>query len=204
MHYAYYNIKKECQRECRKAYNNYVLKFVDTNGNISKRLWTFIKDKRTDHCGVASLEVNGTMYNKCKDEALVLNEYFTSVFTTEDTFDVPSLDGHPFPDISPINVTNDGVTALLSNLKIHKASGPDRIPASLLKNLATTLVPSLTMIFKASLLQSAIPLQWKIANIVPIFKKGNRSNPGNYRPVFLTCICSKLLEHIVYSHIFNI
>ena len=59
------------------------------------------------------------------------------------------------------------------------------------------------MTFRASLSQSAIPSQWKIANIVPIFKKGNRSNPGNYRPVSLTCICSKLLEHIIHSHIFS-
>ena len=200
---VYYSIKKECQRECRKAYNNYVLKFVDTNGDVSKRLWTFIKDRRTDHCGVASLEVNDTIYNKCKDKASVLNEYFATVFTKKDSSDVPFLDGYPFPDISPIGVTNDGVSALLSNLKVHKASGPDGIPASLLKNLAKTLAPPLTMIFRASLSQSAIPSQWKIANIVPIFKKGNRSNPGNYRPVSLTCICSKLLEHIIYSHIFS-
>ena len=133
---------------------------------VSKRLWTFIKDKRTDHCGVASLEVNGTIYNNCKDKALVLNEYFTSVFTTDNTFDVPSLGGHPFPDISPIIVTNNGVTALLSNLRVHKSSGPDGIPASLLKNLTTTLAIPLTMIFKASLCQSAIPSQRKIAQIL--------------------------------------
>ena len=45
-------------------------------------------------------------------------------------------------------------------------------------------------------------MDWKSANIVPIFKKGERHNPSNYRPVSLTCICSKLLEHIIYSHIF--
>ena len=142
---------KECQRECRKAYNYYVSKLVDSNGNVSKRLWTFIKDKRIDHCGIASLKVNGTMYNTCKDKASVLNEYFTSVFTKENTSDIPPLDGHSFPDISSIDVTIAGVTALLSNLKIHEASGPDKIPASLLKNLATTLASALTMIFKASL-----------------------------------------------------
>ena len=132
-----------------------------------------------------------------------LNEYFTSVFTKEDISNIPTLDDYSFPDISPISITNAGVLALLSNLKIHKASGPDKIPASLLKNLATSLAPALTMIFKASLSQSSLPSEWKIANIVPIFKKGNRNNPGNYRPVSLTCICSKLLEHIVYSHIFS-
>ena len=75
--------------------------------------------------------------------------------------------------ITPINVTIDGVASLLSNLKVHKASGPDGILSSLLKNLATTLAPPLTMIFAASLSQSSIPSQWKTVNIVPIFKKGN-------------------------------
>ena len=59
------------------------------------------------------------------------------------------------------------------------------------------------MIFEASIHQSVIPIVWKLARVVPIFKKGERHNPGNYRPVSLTCICSKLLEHIIYSHIFS-
>ena len=45
-------------------------------------------------------------------------------------------------------------------------------------------------------------MDWKSANVVPVFKKVERSIPSNYRPVSLTCICSKLLEHIIYSHIF--
>ena len=56
------------------------------------------------------------------------------------------------------------------------------------------------MIFQASLHQSVIPIDWKLARVVPIFKKGERHNPGNYRPVSLTCICCKLL---IYSHIFS-
>ena len=142
-----------------------------TDGRTDRRL--YIVDKRTDHCGVASLEVNGTMYNKSEDKVSVLNEYFTSVFAKEDTSNIPTLDDYSFLDISPITLTNAGVLALLSNLKIHKASSPDKIPASLLKNLATSLVPALTVIFKASLPQSFLPSEWKIANIVPIFKKGN-------------------------------
>ena len=86
-----------------------MLKFVDTNGDVSKRLWTFIKDRKTDQCGVVSLEVNGTIYNKFKDKASVLNEYFATVFTKKDSSDVPFLDGYPCPDISPIGITNDGV-----------------------------------------------------------------------------------------------
>ena len=50
--------------------------------------------------------------------------------------------------------------------------------------------------------QCTLPADWKEANVVPLFKKGDRSIASNYRPVSLTCICSKLLEHIVYSHIY--
>ena len=60
--------------------------------------------------------------------------------------------------------------------------------------------PALTQIFQASLHQCKVPTEWKTANIMPVFKKGERSNPSNHRPVSLTCVCSKLL---IYSHIFE-
>lgn len=146
---------------------------------------------------------NDVTYTKCKDKATILNNYFTSVFTKEDESNIPPFDSSSFPDILPIDITVEGVSTLLSNLEVHKACGPDEIPTALLKNLAPIIAPALTIIFQASLCQSLIPAEWKTANIVPLFKKGNRSDPSNYRPVSLTCICSKLLEHIVYSHIFS-
>jgi len=150
---------------------------------VTKRLWTFIKDRRTDQFGVASLRLNDVTYTKCKDKAAILNNYFTSVFTKEDKSNIPPFDDYPFPDILPINITIEGVTALLSNLEVHKASDPDEVPATLLKNLASTLALPLPIIFQASLCQSIIPVEWKTANVVPLFKKGNRSNPNNYRLV---------------------
>ena len=59
------------------------------------------------------------------------------------------------------------------------------------------------MIFQSSLQQGVLPAEWKSANIVPIFKKGDRTKTCNYRPVYLTSICSKILEHVVYTCIFS-
>ena len=59
------------------------------------------------------------------------------------------------------------------------------------------------MIFQASLQQCQVPADWKTANIIPVHKKGNRSIPSNYRPISLTSVCCKLLEHIIYTHIFS-
>ena len=95
---------------------------------------------------------------------------------------------------------------LLSLIKLlkepGKTIGPDKIPTCFLK-LCTTEVYSyhLTFIFQASIHQSR---DWKQTNIVPIFKKGNCTQCSNYRPVSLTCISSKILEHIIFSHIFSL
>ena len=81
--------------------------------------------------------------------------------------------------------------------------GPDGLPPSLLKKLAPVIAPTLQLIFQKSLDCGQVPTDWKTANVCPIFKKGERYNAANYRPVSLTCICSKLLEHIVTKHMLN-
>ena len=59
----------------------------------------------------------------------------------------------------------------------------------------------MTLIFQASLQQGEVPDDWKQANVAPIFKKGDRSTAANYRPISLTSVCSKILEHIIHSQI---
>ena len=134
-------------------------------------MWSYIKNKKVDYCGVAPLRYNDTLYTDSKDKASILNNYFTSVFTTEGE-SIPTMDGSSFPDISPLFICDEVVVNLLSSLDDHKASGPDGIPATLLKKLTTVISPVLTIIFQASLQQGLDPMDWKSANIVPIFKKG--------------------------------
>ena len=61
----------------------------------------------------------------------------------------------------------------------------------------------MAVLYRATLEQSCLPTEWENANVVPIFKKNDRSCSLNYRPVSLTNICCKLLEHIIYSNIFE-
>jgi len=199
---AYYRIKKEVSSTCRTAYNNYVSSMVK-DGHITKKLWSYIKRQRNDNYGIPPLSHNGSMYTNPSEKAETLNSFFSSIFINNTSTQPPHLEESSISDITPINVDMHGVKSLLDNLDPHKATGPDNIPAHLLKLLSSELAPVLTMIFQASLHQSHIPTDWKTANIVPVHKKGNRSIPNNYRPISLTSICSKLLEHIVYTHIFS-
>ena len=90
---------------------------------------------------------------------------------------------------------------LLKELKLQKATGPDCITATILKTCAEQVAPLLQQIFQKSLDTGELPLDWQKANVTPIFKTGNRSDPANYRPVSLTSIHCKMLEHIIHTNI---
>ena len=118
----------------------------------------------------------------------------------EDMSSIPDFVSRNLPAIPDIVVSVDGVEKLLCNLNPNIACGPDGIIPRILKECAHEIAPALTVIFQMSLDSGTLPLDWKRANISPIFKKGDRSKASNYRPVSLTCVACKLSEHIIHSH----
>ena len=77
----------------------------------------------------------------------------------------------------------------------------EALPPTVLKELSHHISPILEIIFNKSLQTGQVPNDWKEANVAPIFKKGDKHNPSNYRPISLTCIISKCMEHILVSNI---
>ena len=198
----YKELKKLDQFECRKRYHSFLNNMVCEDSSLNpKKFWNFIKGKKSDNTGVAPLKRNGIAYSNSKTKAQILNQQFTSVFTSEDTDHLPNLGPSPYPDLSNIKVHVQGVVKLLKNLNPHKATGPDNLPSRLLKEVADEIAPSLTLLFQATLTQGCIPAVWKEGLITPVFKKGDRSIASNYRPISLTSICCKLQEHIIHGNI---
>ena len=91
----------------------------------------------------------------------------------------------------------------LSQIQPSKAAAPDAIPCRLLKELATELTPVLTLVFRQSLESGTLPSIWTTAFVTPVFKKGNRNEAENYRPVSLMCVTCKIFEHVICKHILN-
>ena len=114
---------------------------------------------------------------------------------------IPTKGPSSHPSMEPIEVQSKGVHKLLLNLKIHKAAGPDCMPNFILKIAADQMAPILTKLYQFSLNTGEVPADWKNAFIVPVFKKGEKHIPSNYRPVSLTSVVCKLLEHIVHSSV---
>ena len=82
-----------------------------------------------------------------------------------------------------IQVTESGVLKLLAVLKPSKASGPDGLHPTVLKEVAPVITPALAFIFQKSLDSSSVPEDWRVANVCPLFKKSDRSITTNYRPI---------------------
>ena len=91
----------------------------------------------------------------------------------------------------------------LQNLNTSKASGPDNINPTLLKQPTTELSKPLADLFNFSLQQSSVPQQWKIANVTPVHKKGATNIISNYRPISLLSVLGKCMEKCVFKHIYN-
>ena len=132
---------------------------------------------------------------KGKEKALLLNTYFQSVFTRESPLslkehgqkailDNTQEDSFQYPTMPEIIITRDGIIRLLKNLKSRKAAGPDDLVPAVLKELSTEIAPVLQKIYSKSIQTHIISTE-------------------NYRPISLTCICSKILGHIITSCIMS-
>ena len=90
---------------------------------------------------------------------------------------------------------------LLEKLPATCASGPDGLPLIVFKKLSVVLAEPLSLIFKEILKIEAHSQAWKVAHVIPIHKNGSRADVGNYRPVSITCVMSRLLENTVADRI---
>ena len=101
------------------------------------------------------------------------------------------------PGLSLFRVPPGRVAQLLRELSPYKACGPDGLSARILRECSEELAVPLNIICQLSVRSGVFPSTWKRANVIPVFKKGSKKLPENYRPVSLLAICSKVLERVV-------
>ena len=124
----------------------------------------------------------------------------STVYNTEEgNIPLPKLGESPYGEIHKLQISNSGVLDQLNKLNPSKAQGPDGIPPWFLNTYAAQLAPILQNIFQVSVDSSQVPEAWKNANVTAIYKEGSRAEAANYRPISLTSVASKLLEHIIQS-----
>ena len=170
-----------------------------------KRFWSIFKLKnkmRTFPETMRSGDGNqqGPRASTSQQIAELFKSYFVSVFIAPSevhTSSAPFAPSHP--TLNELEIPVELVLTSLKQLDVNKATGSDGIPARLLKETADQMAPSLTLLFNKSLRLGIFPGDWKLANMVPIFKKGNTDFVENYRPISLLPVISKVLERCVLA-----
>ena len=145
-----------------------------------------------------TVELNGIYLSSAEAKVEAFNNYFSSVFN-DNTYLPSGLPSSPFTEnsITLTVLSHEDVLSALQNLNPTKSADPDNLHPMILKECANELPPSLCMLFNNSLRLSKLPLNWKTANITPLFKKGDKSLIANYYQISLLSIVSKFCERCV-------
>ena len=133
----------------------------------------------------------------------MLNNFFSSVFVNEGDAPPPDFKANFKNELSDIEITDDDVEKVLIKLKPDKSPGPDSVHPKVLRELSNELSRPLRLLFNKTMSVGQLPKSWKVAEVRPIFKKGKKTDPGNYRPVSLTSIICKVFETFVRDALCN-
>lgn len=163
-------------------------------------IYKYIKNKTKDNNEIPCLmDEDGKIYISDLDKCNLLARNFEKVFSTN-SFQIidTTSDSNKINDIE-INIGS--IWDVLRQLPAKNSSSPDAIPYALLKNCSESLAPILADIFRLILDSGQIPTIWRIAIITPIFKKGEKTDPKNYRPISITCTICRVFERILHGKI---
>ncbi len=186
---------------------------INQNKKGPKGLWKVLK-KLLPTEGVMSFidEINsddGTTVCDRRAIANVINKFFANIGDKLADKITPPTDFHP-PDILPpdnpfsmkfVDVVFDRKE--LKALDMTKSTGIDGIPAKLLKASVASTGRALTHIFNRTVVSGTIPSEWKTARVTPIFKKGDKCDFSNYRPISILPVVMKILEKAIHNQLYD-
>ena len=193
------NLLKKATRKAKRKYERKLAKQVRHN---KRAFFRYVNSKLTVRPELREIQnENGVMVDKEEDICNILGQYFSSVHTSKWVGEFPEMNERFETELKNIGITRENVKERLEKLNVNKSCGPDNIHPFVLQATAGASSVPLQIIFSKSLSSGECPSDWRSANVTPIYKKGSRTDPSNYRPVSLTSQVCKVLESIVRKHI---
>lgn len=204
----------------KKAKAEYFNDKIIENKSNPQQLWKCLKqtgygNKLRTKAKNMILDIGGTVITGNKNIANCLNKFFNTIANTlvkrlpsptgmygeKQVWEYYRQKGIQTDSLSFESATEDTVLKKLRALNPNKATGQDKIPARFLRDAAESIASGLTHIINLSICQGQFPDDLKQARVIPLYKKGNKLDPGNYRPVSILSAVSKVIERIIHDQI---
>ena len=199
---SFKNIRNKTKYVIRSAYSLYVNDLFSLPDN-KKRFFAFIRE-HNKNAPPPVLVVDDEVFSRPSDIASKFLSCFQSSFSEERCVpDIPPKCDFPIECLQSFDISTSDIYRRMDSLQENKAPGVDGLSPVLLKRTAAVSSHIFQRILSLSLSAGKVPRSWKVANVCPVFKSGDRSDPSNYRPVALTSVASKMMESIVASAIEN-
>ena len=193
------NKLKKNTRKARRKYERKIAKESKTN---KRAFFRYVNSKLTVRPEITAMKnKQGTLVDDDKEMTNIIGSYFKEVFSEESTGEMPEMDNQCENQIGEVKICRVALQRILEKLNVNKSCGPDNMHPHLLQKTARMISVPLKIIFEKSLSSGECPEDWRTANVTPIHKKGDRTEPNNYRPVSLTSQVCKVLETIVREKI---
>ncbi|KAL0829914.1 hypothetical protein ABMA28_003388 [Loxostege sticticalis] len=206
---AYNSAAKSYKRVLRRARFDHVSRIGARLASYppgGKQFWSLSKAVESNFCRPSLpplLKPDGSLAHSAAEKA----NLFATLFASNSRLDAGSKQPPTLPccdsSMPKIAIHTKEVRRALQNLDVNKASGPDGIPARVLKHCAPELSPILTRLYRLSIRAVSVPKSWKLANVQPVPKKGSRADPCNYRPIAITSILCKVMERVLNSKLLS-
>ena len=198
--------RRACNRvktEVRNAVREFEKQIAGEAKRNPKAFYRYARSKMKTKSTVGDLErLDGTMADTDVQKAEVLNSFFASVFTAEGEGDIPLFERRAYnTELVDLSITKEKIESILKTLDTSKSPGPDELHPRPLAEMAEQLAEPFQALFSTSLEEGILPQGWKDGNVTPIFKKGKKHRPGNYRPVSLTSIPCRVMEKLARNEI---
>lgn len=181
----------------KQAFNNRVTKKLLDCPSGSRPFWSLAKVISNNFCHSTFpplLKDDGALATSSKEKA----DLFAATFAKNSTLEAGQKEPPNIPNVQAsmpeVKFRTKSICRILKQLNSRKSTGPDGIPAIVLKECSPELAPLLCRLFKLSYEQKTFPNIWKVARVQPIPKKGKKCMPRNYRPISLLPILSKVME----------
>lgn len=200
--------KRKVKSIVKSSKRNYEKSIADNCKKDPKRFYSYVSSNKKVKDTIGPLvDDSGQIVSDFKSMASILNNYFGSVFEKENEYNIPVIPNlREFNDnekLSNITLTDGDIDFFIDKLNSNKAPGPDELYSRELKELKEVIRYPIKTILMESLETGVVPNDFKIANVTPIFKKGDKTIPANYRPISLTSLVGKLLESVLKVKITN-
>jgi hypothetical protein len=195
----YKEAEKKVKNLIRNSKRGFEKKLAEGGGGNKRPFFAYVKRRTQSRPSIGPLKnQDGETVTDNQGMAELLNTCFKEVFTREEAGDAPDPENLQTESVlSTIQFRVSDVRKKIRNLKAEGAAGPDGIGPRVLQELQQEMAPALAAVFTKSMEEGVVPADWRDANVSPIFKKGAKSSPSNYRPVSLTSVSCRVMESLI-------